>query len=171
MSKRNTTGVRQRNTKEGIIYYLDYRDEKGCRIRETIGPNKSEAIAAIQARKTDIMRGEFNFKREGKLAFSKIADEYLEDSKVTKRSWTRDQTSIKVLKKAFGSTYLSKITVEDVERYKTNRRRAVGPASVNTRTIRPGRVSSRARKRASDAETSAPSASCTAACSPCAMPT
>ncbi len=118
--------VFKKNDKWFIDYYCD-----GRRVRESIGPSKTAALSALRARKTDILRGEFRFKKDSSVLFNKYVKEYLEYSKANKRSWKRDETSIKALNRCFGNMQLSKINAGDVEKYKTKRVKQVSPASVN----------------------------------------
>ncbi len=119
-------GVYKKGDKWFIDYYCD-----GRRVRESIGPSKTAAVAALRARKTDILRGEYRFKHSSSKGFKEYTKEYMKHSKATKRSWQRDEYSIQVLKKFFGDLYLSKINAGHVEKFKTKRVGEVTPATVN----------------------------------------
>jgi integrase len=117
-------------------WYIDYYAD-GKRLREAIG-SKTAAKKALHARTTDILRGEFRFKKEKKIRFEDFAKEYLEYSKINKRSWLRDETSLKNLLPFFKDVLLSKINpqyIEDYKRMRLNteslRKRKIKPATIN----------------------------------------
>ena len=83
------------------------------------------------AMKADILRGEFKFKRERKIRFEDFAKEYLEYSKVNKKSWRSDKVSLNRLVPFFKGMRLSKITPRLIEEYKRERVDQVKSASVN----------------------------------------
>lgn len=128
--------------KRGESWYLDIRYD-GRRIRKKItgARTKTEADAALATIKTDILRGEFNFKQEKKILFKDFAKEYLEYAKANKKSWRSDQVSLNRLKLFFGDLSLSKITSRLIEEYKLKRineykqrgktKKKIKPASVN----------------------------------------
>ena len=118
-------GVYQR----GKNWYADYYYE-GKRIRKTVGSRK-DAENALAAIKADILRGEYKFKRERSIRFEDFAREYLEYSKVNKKSWKSDQVSLNRLVPFFGHLRLSKITPRFIEEYKQKRINEVKSASVN----------------------------------------
>jgi integrase len=116
--------------KIGHKWYFDiYVD--GHRVRKVAGDKKSEAIAAMEAIKTDARRGEFKFTPQSKIKFKDFAKEYIEYSKANKKSWKRDEASLKNLKPFFKDYRLSKITPRLIEEYKKERMGDVSPATVN----------------------------------------
>lgn len=111
-------------------FYVDlYCD--GRRIRKAIGANRKEAKDVEAAMKTDILRGEFRFKRYKKILFEDFADEYIEYAKINKRSWIRDKQALKRLLPHFGDLLLSKISPRHIEDYKRERLKEVSPSTVN----------------------------------------
>ena len=113
-------------------YWIDYRDAEGRRYREVIGTSKREAEKALAVRKAEIVQGKFNFKKKArKISFREFAAKYLDYARINKRSWRRDETSLKSLVPIFGETFISKITEWQVESYKIERRRVVKEATVN----------------------------------------
>ncbi len=103
------------------MWYISYMF-KGERIRESISKLKSEAEAALAARKSDILRGRFKFQKTKKIRFKDYADEYLDSAKtIKKRSWPRDEASLKNLKSHFGEMFLSDISYKEIEAYKKKR--------------------------------------------------
>ncbi len=111
------------------ILYMDFSLD-GRRIRKKVG-SKMDAENALAAVKVDILRGEFRFKREQKVIFKDFAKEYIEYAKINKRSWTRDETSLKWLLSHFGNLLLSKITPKHIEDYKKARLEKVKPSTIN----------------------------------------
>ena len=103
-------------------YYIDYYFQ-GRRKREKIGPNKREAEIVLGKRKAQIREGKFfDIKRNEKIKFKDFAKIYLESySKPNKKSWQRDEASIKHLNGSFGGKYLYELTGIDFENYKRKR--------------------------------------------------
>lgn len=104
---------------------IDYRDARGKRYREKIGPNKRQAINVLHKRKVEIAEGKF-FDRQKPITtiFDELAHAYLAYAQHNKRSWMRDRDSIKKLVVTFGGTRIVEITPADIEQYKTIRRAA-----------------------------------------------
>ena len=96
------------------IWYIDYYYE-GRRIREPASKSKTEAAEMLEARKTDIVRGEFHLPGKRKIKFEKFAQEYLEYAKINKRSWERDRVILGHLMPHFKGMALSKINPKHIE--------------------------------------------------------
>jgi integrase len=119
--------------KRGQSWYLDICQE-GRRTRRQIpgARTKTEAHAALSATKADLLRGEFNFKREKKILFGDFASFYVErHSKPNKKSWKRDIVSLNALLPCFKETPLSKISPFSIEGYKLKRKERVTVSTVN----------------------------------------
>lgn len=117
--------------KRGRIYYIDYYYQ-GRRIRERVGPNKKLASQALDARKGSIVQDRYDLKRpRTEIRFSVFTKKYLEYSRANKKSYKRDEVSIKALMPYFGDKLLSEITSWLIEKYKVSRREVVKPATVN----------------------------------------
>ena len=122
--------------KNNTTWYISYY-QKGRRIREAISDKKSEARAALAAREADILRGRFEFKKDKNVWFKDFAKEYLEYVKINKKSWGRDESSLKHLKPFFKDKLLSQITPKDIEAYKKKlletdfRKRKIQPGTIN----------------------------------------
>jgi integrase len=115
-------------------WYLDFTF-RGRRIRQFGGYTKEQArnnLARLRIEKLDEKLG---FKRPGngeRILFEKFADEFLElYSKQNKRSWQRDEQSLRNLKLSLKTKTLQDIGPEDVERYKAKRKTEVSGATVN----------------------------------------
>ena len=111
-------------------WWIDYRDHKGKRHRQKVGPKKKAEETLIRIR-SKVLTGEFVDPEEEKRRekqnplFRDYANEYLEWSKANKarRSYERDITSIKVhLLGVFAGLRLEGITRKMVEDYKTRRK-------------------------------------------------
>ena len=116
--------------KVGNIWYIDYYCE-GRRMREPASKKKTEAEEMLEARKTDIVRGEFHLPGKRKIKFEKFAQEYLEYAKINKRSWERDRVILGHLMPHFKGMALSKINPKHIEDYKRTRLKRVRPVTIN----------------------------------------
>ncbi len=112
------------------VWWIDYYFN-GERIREAVGGNRREAEAALEARKTDIRRGEYHHiaKRE-RIMFEDMVAEYRAE-KAGKRSLRQDEIILKKLLPAFRFKRLDQITTQDVEDFKKKRAEEVSGATVN----------------------------------------
>jgi len=118
-----------RKYQRGQIWYVDYYYD-GRRIRRKVGSEK-DAENALAAIKADILRGEYRFKKDRKIRFEDFAKEYLDYAKINKRSWGRDESSLKRLLPFFGNMLLSKIAVRHIEEYKRMRLEKVKTGTIN----------------------------------------
>ena len=113
-------------------YYIDYYDSTGRRHREAVGTNKRQAEQALAVRQTEILQGKFNLEVSLRnILLRDFAGKYLDYARANKRSWGRDETSLKALLPIFGDLPISRISSWSVERYKVERRRSVKEATVN----------------------------------------
>ena len=128
-----TRGVFERPKGSGI-WWIRYADQFGKLHREKVGP-RSLAIDAYRKRKTEIREGKFfpeKVQRKREMLFRDMAKLYLnEHSKVNNRSWRTDKTRSDRLIKYFGNTPLSRITKQDVERFRSVLAKELAPATVN----------------------------------------
>jgi integrase len=108
-----------RKYQRGKTWYVDYYYD-GRRIRKKVGSEK-DAENALAAIKVDILRGEYRFKKDRKIRYEDFAKEYLDYAKTNKRSWSRDESSLKRLLPHFKDMLLSKITPRHIEEYKKKR--------------------------------------------------
>ncbi len=118
--------------KKGKNWYIDYYVH-GRRKREKVGPNKRQALVVLQKRKVQVAERKFlDVQRHKKVKFEDMAKTYMEAySRPNKRSWRRDETSLKNLISFFGGKYLHEIISLDIEKYRVKRLRVVAPATVN----------------------------------------
>lgn len=105
------------------------------RIRRFAGYTKEQAKNVLAKMRLELLNESMGFKRlsSERLPFDKFASEFLEIySKQNKRSWARDELSIRNLKRFFGNKAIQDIGPEDVERFKAARKaEGVSPATVN----------------------------------------
>jgi integrase len=140
--------------KQGV-YWIDYYVQ-GRRKRERIGPDKRLAETVLRKRKVEIAEGRFLEKRQLiTTTFNELADAYLYYSRYQqqKRSWTRDRTSITILKAYFGGKRLTELTPASIEQYRSWRKdtisrrgKPVTPATINRELACLKRMFSVARK-------------------------
>jgi integrase len=122
-------GIYKRKNKWFLDYYF-----QGKRIREAANTtNKSIAEDMLAARKADILRDKFKIADlQPNMYFSQLAEEYLAYAKENKKSWKRDETSLKHLKPFFENRRLAEITARMIEKYKSKRTSdGVSPATIN----------------------------------------
>lgn len=123
------------------VWYIDYMaadPETGeiKRKRERVGYSRSEAEEALQSRLTDIRRGKFDrIFPETSHTLLEIRDQYLKFAQTVKSPQTveRDDGILdKLLTPRFGKTSLNKITIAQVEDYRSARLAdGIAPATIN----------------------------------------
>jgi integrase len=124
--------------KKQDVYWIDYY-VNGHRKRERIGPDRRLAETVLKKRKVQIAEGKFlERKRAITTTFDELAQSYLPYSRDNKRSWDRDERSVKALGQAFSGKRLIEVTPAAIERYKAWRLASVSrhgrhprPAAVN----------------------------------------
>jgi integrase len=106
----------------GRVYWIEYYLD-GQRKRERIGPNKSAAEQRLREVLTARTEGRFIKKSpDSRTLFKTLAAWYLELPEVkAKRSYYRDQRSVRLLLPHFGDRLLKDITPATVEGYKQKR--------------------------------------------------
>ena len=114
-------------------WYVDFTFNKK-RIRKFGGYTKEQArntLAKMRIEKLDERLGYKNPKQSD-IAFDQFAKEFIEIySKQNKRSWQRDEASLKNLKPFLKGKKLQDIGPELIERYKAKRKTEVSPATIN----------------------------------------
>lgn len=102
------------------------------RIRRVVGEKRNAAEAAMIRIKNDILTDKYGFAKPKKaILFEKFAKEYFEYSKLNKRSWIRDQSSLKHLIPFFKGKLLSNIFPDLIEKYKAKRKEYVMDSTIN----------------------------------------
>lgn len=125
---------KERNLKYiGGKWYWDFTFGRK-RFRGFGGFTKDQArnsLAKVRIEKLDVERG-FKKPTGEDISFEKFADEFVElYAKPNKRSWRRDEFSLKSLKAFFPDDTLKTIGQEKIERFKAARQSEVSPATVN----------------------------------------
>lgn len=93
--------------------------------------SKTLAKQLYQAEKVDCLRGEKKLTATNRTTLFDLGNEFLEWSKVHKRSYNRDVTIVNHLCGFFGNRLLCDISCLDIERYKKFRVKRVSPSTVN----------------------------------------
>ena len=127
--------------KRGEIWWIDYADNSGRRIREsTKTSNKTEALKALSVRKAEVAQGKFSIEKSKPApGFQKFAKVYLDEyAKVNKRSWVNDEIALrKHLIPFFGNRSLDRIAEIDVQRYKRSREEVIRSMPKNIGKAKP----------------------------------
>jgi integrase len=112
-------------------WYIDFY-ANGQRVRQRIGPSRKLAEKILNKVKTTVIENKYlDIRKKSKVKFEALTEQYLKYAKVNKRSWERDQRSLKCLSRCFGGKQLYEITAYDIENYKSIRGATLSPASVN----------------------------------------
>jgi integrase len=118
--------------KEGNNWFIDYRDNRKRRVRKKIGLNRKLAENVLAKIKAAIAENRYLDKRkESKIGFEELCLRYINYAKVNKRSWRRDQISLKNMTKYFGKALIDTINADSVESYKRRRLEHVSQATTN----------------------------------------
>jgi len=127
--KRKTRGLTFRSdprSPRNKIYIIDYYLPDGTRKRETIGPNKRDALDVLAKRRTQIREGKwFELEKESRIYFRELSEKFLKEySRPPKKAMSsvgRDRLSVKHLNNFFGNKLAHQITHEAVEAYQNKR--------------------------------------------------
>lgn len=118
-------------------WYLDFTFNKK-RIRHFGGYTKEQAKNTLIKMKADKLDEKRGFKKPAKpnIDFMEFAREFIEIySKQNKRSWGRDESSLKALEPYFKGKAIAEITPELVERYKAKRKVEVAAGTCNRELV------------------------------------
>ncbi|OGP59389.1 MAG: hypothetical protein A2V67_12640 [Deltaproteobacteria bacterium RBG_13_61_14] len=126
-----TGRVYSRKIKGGTTWAIDYTEPGGRRVRQIIGPSKTLANEVLTARLGDVVRGTNKLAPKKAPRVREFREEYLATIKASGRFWRRHAVSLKRLAVFFGDIALDKIRLSDLVRYRNERQRKVGPATVN----------------------------------------
>ena len=93
--------VKRTSKKTGkSVYTIDYYSG-AHRVRERIGNNRKQAKQALDRRRGAAVDKRFGLKPSRAVTFDRLAAEYLRFAKSNKRSWDRDERSIRCLATVF----------------------------------------------------------------------
>lgn len=106
---------------------------QGKRIRQFGGYTKQEARNTLAKLRLEKLDARFGLKKPiAEVSFEEFADEFLDlYCKQNKRSWQRDELSLRSLKAFFKGGTLQSIGPEKIEAFKAQRRTEVSDSSVN----------------------------------------
>ena len=122
------------NRKGEKVYYIDYYDGRGRRVRERVGTSKTLAEIALKKRKVQIAEGRFlDIKRKPKITLKELIEIYLREyAEPNKKSYKTEIPRANNLLSYFGNSRLVvEITPLDIEKYKSSRKEKAKPATVN----------------------------------------
>ena len=112
-------------------WYVDYYAGTR-RIREKVGPRRSEAEKALAVREAEVAQGRFNLQPKRNVPrFEEFLPRYREYGRANKRSHRIEAFRLETLSQSFSGKRLSEIAAWDVERFKAERLKKVKPATVN----------------------------------------
>ena len=119
----------------GKNWYIDFYTA-GKRIRQKIGPSKKLAENVLNKLKIAVVENKYlDVRKRTKIKFEDFVEKYLDYARTNKRSWNRDETSLKSLYTAFRGKYLFEIKPYHIENYKMERIKSVSPATVNRELV------------------------------------
>ena len=107
----------------GKIYWIEFYNGDGKRKRERIGPNKTLAETVHRKRLVERAEGKLLDKKKGdKIRFDQLAKHYLSLPEVkSKKSFVRDERSIKKLESFFKTKLITSITPSLIGDYQSQR--------------------------------------------------
>jgi integrase len=117
------------------VYYIDYTDSAGKRVRESTGTTIKKVADEIAAKiSMDLRDQKFGFKKAiSEITFDDFRTTFEEYCESTKKENTAKfhKNSLKNLDESFNGFLLSEITVAEIEKYKLRRLKNVSRATVN----------------------------------------
>ena len=121
----------RRNNNGTLSYGISYL-YNGTLYREIAGPTKTLAKDALRIRKAEIAQDKYKIPQKRKPPkFTKVCDRYMEHAKKAKRSWERDEDTLKLARTFFKRKRIDEISGWDVERFKASRVKQVSKSTVN----------------------------------------
>jgi len=125
-------GLFVRKNRNGSMTYGISYEYHGTLIREMIGPTLTLARQVLQTRKSEIAQDKFKIPVNRKPpTFDAVCDRYLEHAKKSKRSWRRDEQTLKVARAFLKKKRIDEVTAWDIERLKAARVEQVTKSTVN----------------------------------------
>jgi integrase len=123
----------------GKNYWVEYRDNDKNRKRERIGPNKQAAETRLHEVLKNRAEDRYIDKDKNvRVKFDEVADWYLDLAQIkAKKSFRRDQLSVKVLKAFFSGKVVKDVTKSQVEAYRQKR---LSDTSYHKHSVRPGTI-------------------------------
>jgi integrase len=125
-------GLFVRKNRNGTLTYGISYVYNGTLIREMIGPHLTLARQVLQTRKSEIAQDRFKIPKKRRApTFEAVCDRYMEHAKKSKRSWRRDEDTLKVARAFFKKKRIDEVTPWDLERFKATRVEHVSKSTVN----------------------------------------
>ena len=125
-------GIFVRRNNNGTLSYGISYIYNGTLFREIAGPTKTLAKEALRIRKAEIAQDRYQIPKKRKPPkFNKVCDRYMEHAKKSKRSWERDEETLKLTRAFFKRKRIDDVTGWDVERFKAARVKQVSKSTVN----------------------------------------
>jgi integrase len=120
--------------RRGRVWYIDYTDAQGRRIRESIGAK--DAASRVLTERLSQAFGEryLGERHKQNVLFADFSERYMEWARANKRPRTVELNTwlLRPLLQAFGGARLDAVTVAQVEAYKVSRlQQGCGPIGVN----------------------------------------
>lgn len=113
--------IRQRRLKDGqVVYFLDYRDPAGHRVRQIVGPRKKAAEKALALRQSEVVAGTHRLPLAKTAPFDAFARKWLEERASRVKPSTRESYEDVIeghLVPHFGSAKLSAVNEDAIEAY------------------------------------------------------
>src|ERR1700758_3791177 len=121
--------------KHGSSWWIAFYDH-GKQVKERVGPiglvTKGQAEQALKARMGKVVQGRFSIEKTKRaVLFDKLVEGYLQWAKDNHRAPERDFEAFKPLLKYLGGKYIQDITTWLIEKYKSDRKTQVNPATIN----------------------------------------
>ncbi|HUT03797.1 MAG TPA: site-specific integrase [bacterium] len=114
------------------IFYVDFRDQGGCRHRISTGTRSRRVALQIEAKlKSDAVSGKFFGPSRGQLRLATVLQRYVDWQKTMGKRWGRSDLAMRnILRVLNGSISAGRLTVIDVDRYKRERLQSVKPGTL-----------------------------------------
>jgi integrase len=125
-------GIFVRRNNNGTLSYGISYIYNGTLYREIAGPTKTLAKDALRIRKAEIAQDKYKIPQKRKPPkFAAVCNRYMEHAKKSKRSWERDEETLKLARVFFKRKRVDEVTGWDVERFKASRVKQVSKSTVN----------------------------------------
>jgi len=125
-------GLYAYRTGAGEIHFGISYVAEGKHVREMVVLSKTLARKVLAKRRAEIAEGRYDFPvARRRPTFSEFGREYIEHAKKNKRSWARDQHTVREASRLFGTKRLDTIGTLDVQKFKTLRAGDRAPGTVN----------------------------------------
>lgn len=120
--------------KRGKMWYIDYYDPNGNRIRETVSPYKETALRVLKKVEIEIVEGKYlDVRKHNPISFKDFAEKFRSKHIRRRNKSIRNQEYLlESLIKQFGKQLMNDISMNDIDNYLEQRQRGHKPSTVNT---------------------------------------